>query len=140
MTVTNESQFILRFLQNNAKYESSGKCKEFSFFLFCFLLFRSCEPHNVSDPASGFQLTICEDKCAGVDKLYQECTIRENFLNAVGNSINEVLQNLVSFSRNFTCSNPNTYVVPKVPISNYYVTMSVILTISCKVRIKLLVS
>ena len=118
MTVTNETLFILRFLRNNT-HKLSSKCNQFFTFLVCFLLFRSCEPHNVdvSDPASGLQLTICEDKCAGVDKLYQECTNRENILNAVGNSTNEVLLNLVSFTGNFTCSNPDTYIVPHIPLS-----------------------
>ena len=117
MTVSNESQFILKFLRNNSRHVTGSKCKEFSTFFFCFLLFRSCESHNVSDPASDVQLTICQDKCAGVDKLYQECTLRENLLITVGNSTNEVLQNLVSFTRNFICSNPDTYSVPEVNIS-----------------------
>ena len=116
MTVTNESSFILRFLGNNTR-KLSSKCDQFLTFLVCFLLFRSCEPPNVTDPASGFQLTICQDKCAGVDKLYQECTIRENVQIAVGNSTNEILRTLVSFSGNFTCSNPGTYIVREVPIS-----------------------
>ena len=119
MTVNNESltELILRVLRNNARFESGSKCKEFFIFLSCFLLFRSCELHNVSDPASGFQLTICEDKCAGVDKLYQECTLGKKLLIAVGNSTNKVLQNVASFIRNFTCSNPNTYIVPEMPVS-----------------------
>ena len=117
ITVTNEYQFILRFLGNNTKNKLSNECYEFISIFVCFLLFRSCELQNVSDPTSGSQLTICEDKCAGVDKLFQECTNTENLWIAVGNSTNELLHSLVSISVNFTCSNPDTYIVHRVPIS-----------------------
>ena len=117
ITFTNEYQFLLRFLENNTRNKLSSKCHEFVIFFVCFLLFPSCERQNVSDPASGFQLTICEDKCASVDKLFQECINREDLRIAVGNSTNEVIHSLVSISANFTCSNPGTYIAHQVPVS-----------------------
>ena len=117
ITVTNEYNLILRFLGNNTRNIFSNECYEFVTFFVCFLLFRSCELQNVSDPASGSQLSICKDKCAGVDKLYQECTNGEDLRIAVGNSTNEALRNLVSISANFTCSNPDTYIVRQVHVS-----------------------
>ena len=124
MAITNESRFeiwrqLLKTYHSTSLTGSDSKCKEFFAFTLCFYLFRSCELDNVSDStASGFQLTICKEKCADVDKLYQECTSKINVQTALGNAQIEVLQNLVSRAKKFECSNPDTYTIPQVPVSN----------------------
>lgn len=121
MDIINESQSVIwqELLIKTTHSMSSGdnKCNQFLSFTLCFYFHRSCEPYNTSDPASGFQLKICSDKCADVDKLYQECTSKINIEAVVGNLQFEVPRNHVSVAM-FKCSNPETYIIPHVNFSN----------------------
>ena len=117
LSITNKSQFIIEHLLSNVN-SGSSKCDHFVLFGLCFYLFRSCELRNVSDPDSGSQLPICRNKCAGVDKLHQECYNEEKLQIAVGNSQIEALRNLVTLAERFMCFDPNTYNIPQVPVSN----------------------
>ena len=124
MAITNESRFeiwqeLLKTYHPISLSRSDSKCREFFAFTLCFYLFRSCELNNDSDStASGFQLTICKEKCADVDKLYQECTSKINVQTALGHAQIEALRNLVSLAKKFKCFDPNTYIIPQVPVSN----------------------
>ena len=115
MAITNE---ILKLLIDASK-NAGSKCNQLIAFAVCFYLFRSCELRNVSDPASGYQLTICPEKCTGIDKLIQECSdiSIKGLLTIVENSQLEALRNVFP-SAQIKCSNPNTYIVPQVPVSN----------------------
>lgn len=115
MAITNESDAILELVSNINILDS--KCSQFLGFALCFYLFRSCERYNVSDPASGAQLSICKEQCAGVDKLHQECT-NKSTTEILRIDDSETLQELVSFADGFECSNHSTYIVPQVPVSN----------------------
>ena len=110
----NESQILFQLLNANTD-KTNSKCNQFFALALCFYLFRSCELRNVSDPTSGSQITICREKCAGVDKLYQECYNKDN---TVINSQDEALLHLASLTEGFTCSDPDTYIIPQVPVSN----------------------
>ena len=118
MAITNESQIILKLLSDITN-NTGRKCNQFITFAVCFYLFRSCELRNVSDPTSGSQLTICPEKCAGIDKLIQECSdiSVKGLLMVVENSQLEVLRNIIPSSQ-IKCSSPDTYIVPQVPVSN----------------------
>ena len=120
MAITNESEFILQHLSDatGSIGITSSKCDQFVIFALCFYLFRSCELRNDSDPASGSQLTICKNKCGGIDEVYQECINKDKVQIFVANSTNEVLHHLVTLSERFMCSDPNTYIIPQVPVSN----------------------
>ena len=117
LSITNKSQFIIEHLLSEVN-SGSSKCDQFIVFGLCFYLYRSCELRNVSDPTSGSQLPICREKCAGFDKLYQECTNKEKLQIMVENSQIEALNNLVTVAERFMCSDPNTYIIPQVPVSN----------------------
>lgn len=113
MARTNESQFIVQHFSNISA--TSGRCKQYRAFALCLYLFPSCELQNVDDPTSGSQLIICREKCAGFQKLYQECVNKEEI--AAENSQNKALHELVSMAEKFMCSDPDTYIIPQVPVS-----------------------
>ena len=117
MAITNESQFIVESLIDLTDSMNS-KCNQYSAYSLCFYLFRSCELHNVSDPDSGSQLPICRNKCEGFDKLFQECTDKEKLQIAADTTQSKVLHNFVTSSERFMCSDPNTYIIPQIPVSN----------------------
>ena len=117
MTITNETLLIVNYLIATAG-NLNTKCNNFFSFSLCFYLFRSCEVRNVSDPSSGSQLTICKNKCAGLNELFQECSNQMKLQVALGNSQNKALQNLVLGAERFICSDPETYIIPEVPVSN----------------------
>ena len=97
----------------------TNKCKQFIAFFLCFYLYRTCELRNTSDPSSGWQLSICKNKCASLVKVGIECLNESNFQTALENSNNnEAVQEIVALSLNFNCYDPTTYAVPGVPISN----------------------
>ena len=116
MAVSNQSEFILRHVSGITGNKTS-KCSQFIAFALCFYLFRNCELGNVSDPTSGSQLIICSEKCTGVTELYKECISVENLQLAV-NTQNEALRTLFSLAARFVCSEPDTYIIPHVPVSN----------------------
>ena len=91
----------------------NNKCNQFITFTFCSYLFRSCELHNLSDPSSGLQLSICQSKCSSLLKVTSECLDESNFQN-----VDEALQEIVAWYLNFNCYNPSSYAIPGVPISN----------------------
>ena len=114
--ITNESQFIVQSLSDSIR-KIRNKCNQFLAFGLCFYMYRSCELHNVSDPDSGSQLPICRNKCEGLDRLAQECN--KEVLQFLFESLqNKALEDLVSLAARFMCSDPNTYIIPQVPVSN----------------------
>ena len=114
--IINKTQIFQRFQLQKAKTDNTNsKCNQFLALALCFYLFRSCEIHNVSDPTSGSQLPICRNKCAGLDIFYQECYNKDD---TIINSQDEVLLRLASLAEGFTCSDPDTYIIPQVPVSN----------------------
>ena len=118
MATPNESQSLFHLVSANT-HNTNSKCNQFFAFTLCFYLFRSCELRNVSDPNSGSQLPICREKCAGVDKLSQECYNKEDIQIAINSSSQEkALSNLISWAERFVCSDNVTYIIPQVPVSN----------------------
>ena len=118
MTTDKEGQILFQLLSVNTD-KTNSKCNQFFALSLCFVLFRSCELRNVSDPDSGSQLPICRDKCAGVDKLYQECYNTEGIQTAAsGSSQEKAFSVLISKAEKFMCSDPDTYIIPQVPVSN----------------------
>ena len=97
----------------------SNKCNQFIGFAICFYLFRNCELRNTSDPSSGLQLSICQNKCSSVLKIADECIDGSDFQTLLENSnYNEAVREIVAWAMNFNCYDPTTYAVPEVPISN----------------------
>jgi hypothetical protein len=118
INIADESKFMMiSDLLNNSINTKSSECIEFLTFFFCFYLYRSCELHNASDPMSGFQLTICKDKCADVDEFYQECTSKAEIQILRTSAQNQEVKDFASWVGKFMCSAPNTYAIPEVPVS-----------------------
>ena len=115
MAVSNQSEFIVQRVSEITANKSS-ECGQFIAFALCFYLFRNCELSNFSDPTSGAQLIICSEKCMGITELYKECVIKQKFV--VNTFESEALHSLISLAARFECSNPDTYIIPHVPISN----------------------
>ena len=89
----------------------SSKCTHFIAYMLCFYMFRVCEPSD------GSQLIICTDKCPGMTTLYQECISRSTLESVLENSQDDAVIKLMSSAANFSCSDPETYAVPGVPIN-----------------------
>lgn len=118
IVVSNESLIILQHVSKVIE-NKSNKCSRFISFFLCFYFFRECELSNVSNPSSGSQLIICRDKCAGVTELYQECVISGDNLETIAeNSDSQAVHKFVSKAMGFMCSDPKTYAIAGVPISN----------------------
>ena len=116
--VSNESEAILESLSDLTR-SKSNKCNQFIAFFLCYYLFRNCELHNTSDPTSGLQLSICKSKCSDLYKVGSECLDESDFHTALEISkYNKAVHEIVAWAFNFSCSNPTTYAVPGVPISN----------------------
>ena len=117
IVVTNESEAILQSVGVLAQNKNS-KCNQFIVFFLCFYLFRNCELHNTSDPSTGWQLSICTNRCSDLKTLSVEC-IDEYSINALLEmSDNEAIPIFIAWAANFRCSDPSTYGVPGVPIGN----------------------
>ena len=98
---------------------NNKKCNQFIAFSFCHYLFRNCELRNTSDPSSGLQLSVCKNRCSDLMKVDVECFNESHFQTVVENlSDNEDIFKLAAWSLNFNCSDPTTYALPGVPISN----------------------
>ena len=118
IVVSNESEVILQGL-NDLTQSKSNKCHQFIAFIVCFYLFRNCELQNSSDPSSGLQLSMCKTKCSAIFEVGVECLNETDFQTAfeIGKN-NEVVREIIVWALNFSCSDPTTYAVPGVPISN----------------------
>lgn len=115
IVVSNESDVILQALSQHTQ-TNSNKCNQFSAFFICLYLFRSCKLHNVSDPSSAVQLSVCQNKCPAIFKLSDECVDRmtvQTLLNSSG-----ALHTFIDWALNFSCYDPTSYAVPQVPISD----------------------
>lgn len=118
ISVHNESEVILQSVVDLA-HSKNNKCNQLVAFSACFYLFRNCELRNASDPSSGVQLRICQNKCPGLTQLIYECIDADNFQTVIEDSnYNEAVLELVDWALNFSCHNLSTYILPKVPISN----------------------
>ena len=117
IVVTNETEATLQSW-NDLTRSKSKKCNQFIAFSLCFYLFRNCELRNTSDPSSGLQLSICKRKCSGLTKLGNEC-FDESDISALENSnYTKTEYDIIAYALIFNCSDPSTYAVPGVPISN----------------------
>ena len=116
MAVSNESEAILESF-GVVIHNTSDKCNQFLAFSLCFYLFRNCELSNASDPSSGLQLSICTSKCSNVLTAADGC-IDESTIETISENDNQAVQEYVAWSLIFNCSDPSTYTLPNVPISN----------------------
>ena len=117
IVVTNESEAILQSVGVLAKNKDL-KCNQFFAFSLCLYLFRNCELHNTSDPSSGWQLSVCKNRCSDLNKLTVECIDQSGIQTLLENSNNEAIPIFIAWALNFNCSDPTSYAVPGVPISN----------------------
>ena len=118
IVVSNESEAILQSMIELPQ-KKSNVCNRFITFSICFFLFRKCELRNTSDPSSGWQLSICKNKCSGLKKVARECLDETDFQNLLESlNYSEPAQEIVAWALNFDCYDPTTYAVPGVPISN----------------------
>ena len=117
IVVSNESEAILQSVNDYTQSKSkSNKCNQYIAFTICFYLYRNCELHNSSDPSSGLQLSICQNKCSSLLKISAECLDEHDFKTGLENS--NYNKEMVAWGLNFNCYNPISYAVPGVPISN----------------------
>ena len=114
IVVSNESEAMLQSVSDFTR-SKNNKCNQYSAFTICFYLYRKCELHNSSDPSSGLQLSICQNKCSSLLKLSVECIDENDFQTGLEDSN---FREMVAWGLNFNCYNPITYAVPGVPISN----------------------
>ena len=118
IVVSNESEVIVQAAFELAQ-RNNNKCNQFIAFSFCHYLFRNCELRNSSDPSSGLQLSVCKNRCSDLMKVGVECFNESLFRTVVENlSDNEDIFKLAAWTLNFNCSDPTSYAVPGVPISN----------------------
>ena len=116
IVVSNESKAILQSVGVLAK-NKDFKCHQFIGFSLCLYLFRNCELRNTSDPSSGWQLSVCKNRCSDLSKLSLECVNQSNIPTLLENN-NEAIHIFIAWALNFNCSDPTSYAVPGVPISN----------------------